>query len=305
MIETNIQVKLDRFDGPLGLLLHLVQREEMSIRELDINKITHQYLDYLQKLQDVNFDIAGEYLYLAASLLYIKSKSVTEDEEEKIRIENPDNLEITTKTQLIQKLEELAKFQKMGEKLMTLPRRDEDIFVKPKVDRKAIQNSILTPMDLASLTEVMVDLIRKEKRKYTVVKRDRLSIKEKLIELKTNLKTGSQTTLDKLVNWDKGKVEVVITFISLLELARLKKLEIFQNEHDGSIYVDVKDSLESFDVETADGFEPEDENESVSAEDLTKEASEEKTEEAVVATPTEEVVMTNINSDTNFVNSSQ
>ena len=72
-------------------------------------------------------------------------------------------MEITTKTQLIQKLEELAKFQKMGERLMLLPKRDEDIFVKPKIDRKAIQNSILTPMELGSLTEVMVDLMRREK----------------------------------------------------------------------------------------------------------------------------------------------
>ena len=268
MIENNIQVKLDRFDGPLGLLLHLIQREEMSIRELDINKITHQYLDYLQKLQDVNFDIAGEYLYLASSLLFIKSKSVAEDEEEKIRIENPDDLEITTKTQLIQKLEELAKFQRMGERLMTLPRRDEDIFVRPKIDRKAIQNSILTPMELESLTDVMVDLLKREKRKYTVVKRDRLSIKEKLIELKMNLKVGTQTTMDKLIHWEKGKEEVVITFISLLELARLNKLDIFQNEQDSLIYIDVKNSLDSFDVETADGFEPEDEDDSVTTEDL-------------------------------------
>lgn len=280
MIETNIQVRLDKFDGPLGLLLHLIQREEMSIKELDINKITLQYLDYLQKLQDVNFDVAGEYLYLAASLLFIKSKSVAEDEEEKIRIENPDDLEITTKTQLIQKLEELAKFQKMGERLMLLPKRDEDIFVKPKIDRKAIQNSILTPMELGSLTEVMVDLMRREKRKYTVVKRDRLSIKEKLIELKTSLSTGSKTTMDKLINWDKGKDEVVITFISLLELARLKKLEIFQNEFDGSIYVDVVDSLDSFDVETADGFEPEDEQESIQTEDLVNTQNEVEVETA-------------------------
>lgn len=268
MIENNIQVKLDRFDGPLGLLLHLIQREEMEIKELDINQITQQYLDYLKKLQDVNFDIAGEYLYLAASLLYIKSKSVTEEEEQKIRIANPDDLEITTKTQLIQKLEELARFQKLGERLMLLPKRDEDIFVKPKVDRKAIQNSILSPMELSALNEVMIDFMRREKRKYTVVKRDRLSIKEKLTELKNNLATGTQTTMDKLIDWEKGKEEVVITFISLLELARLKKLEIFQNEKDSSIYVNVKDSLESFDVSTADGFEPEDADESVSEEDI-------------------------------------
>jgi segregation and condensation protein A len=258
MIETNIQVKLDHFDGPLGLLLHLIQKEEMSITDLDINKITNQYLTYLNKLKEVNFDIAGEYLFLAASLLFIKSKSITEDEEQKIRIENPNNLEITTKTQLIQKLEELAKFQRLGNMIMALPKRNEDIFVKPKMDRKAIQNSILNPMELGSLTEVMLDLIRREKRKYTVVKRDRLSIKEKLIELKNSLPIGSKTTMDKLINWEKGKDEVVITFISLLELARLNKLDIFQNEQDATIYVEVKDNLEAFDVETADGFEPED-----------------------------------------------
>jgi segregation and condensation protein A len=114
----------------------------------------------------------------------------------------------------------------------------------------------------------MIDLIRREKRKYTVVKRDRLSIKEKLIELKNNLSAGNKTTMDKLINWGKGKDEVVITFISLLELARLKKLEIFQNEPDGMIYVDVKESLDSFDVETADGFEPEEANESISDDDI-------------------------------------
>ncbi|MBT4791335.1 MAG: segregation/condensation protein A [Halobacteriovoraceae bacterium] len=271
MIETNIQVKLDHFDGPLGLLLHLIQREELNIRELEINQITHQYLDYLKKLQDVNFDVAGEYLYLAASLLYIKSKSVTEDEEEKIRIANPDDLEITTKTQLILKLEELARFQKMGEKLMSLPRRDEDIFVKPRVDRKALQNSILLPMDLEALTGVMVDLLRREQRKYTVVKRDRLSIKEKLIQLKTNLQIGSKTTLDKLIDWEKGTEEIVITFISLLELARLKKLEIYQNEQNSEVYIDVIDNLDSFDVETADGFEPEDEGEKVDVAQLANE----------------------------------
>lgn len=268
MIETNIQVKLDRFDGPLGLLLHLIEREEMNIKELDINKITQQYLDYLKKLQDVNFDIAGEYLYLAASLLFIKSKSITQEEEEKIKLINPDDLEITTKTQLINKLEQLAKFQKLGEKLFSLPKRDEDVFVRPKVDRKAIQNSILTPMDLQSLTGEMVDFLRREKRKYTVVKRDRLSIKEKLTELKANLKIGTKTTMDKLIHWEKGKEEVVITFISLLELARLQKLDIFQNEQDSLIHVDVIDNLDTFNVETADGFEPEEEDNEIKNDDL-------------------------------------
>lgn len=267
MIENNIQVKLDKFDGPLGLLLHLIQREEVSIKDLDINQITQQYLDYLKKLQDVNFDVAGEYLYMAATLLYIKSQTVTEDEEQKIKI-NEEELEITSKAQLIEKLEELQKFQRLGERLWTLPRRDEEIFVKPKVDRKAIQNSILTPMSMDALTEVMVDFLRREKRKYTVVKRDRLSIKEKLIELKNRLAVGAKTTLTQLINEANDRDETVITFISLLELARLGKLDVFQNEAQGDIYVEVVDTLDNFDVETADGFEPEDQNETIKDEDL-------------------------------------
>ncbi len=273
MIENNIQVKLDKFDGPLGLLLHLIQREEVDIKDLDINQITQQYLDYLKKLQDVNFDVAGEYLYMAASLLFIKSQTVTQEEDQKIKI-NEDDLEITSKAQLIAKLEELQKFQQLGEKLWTLPRRDEDIFVKPKVDRKAIQNSILTPMSLDSLAEVMVDFLRREKRKYTVVKRDRLSIKEKLTELKNRLEVGSKTTLNQLVNVAGNRDEIVITFISLLELARLNKLDVFQNEHSGDIYVEVVNSLDSFDVETADGFEPEDEKEEITNEDIVGSAPE-------------------------------
>ncbi|MBI99798.1 MAG: hypothetical protein CME67_01095 [Halobacteriovoraceae bacterium] len=273
MIENNIQVKLDKFDGPLGLLLHLIQREEVDIKDLDINQITQQYLDYLKKLQDVNFDVAGEYLYMAASLLFIKSQTVTQEEDQKIKIEEGD-LEITTKAQLIEKLEELQKFQKLGEKLWTLPRRDEDIFVKPKIDRKAIQNSILTPMSLDSLTEVMVDFLRREKRKYTVVKRDRLSIKEKLTELKNRLEVGAKTTLTQLLNTQENRDEIVITFISLLELARLNKLDVFQNEHDGDIYVEVINSLDSFDVETADGFDPEDEKEEITDEDIVGSAPE-------------------------------
>jgi segregation and condensation protein A len=268
MIEHNIQVKLDHFDGPLGLLLHLVQREEMNIKDLDINRITQQYIDYLQKMQDLNFDVAGEYLYMAATLLFVKSKSVA-DGEEKVRLTGDENIQITTKTQLIQKLEELQKFQALGEMLFTLPRRDEDIFIKPKIDRKAIQDSILTPMSSESLTESMVDLLRREKRKYTVIKRDKLSIKEKLVQLKNDLKVGTQTTMNKLLTSEEKSVgEVVITFISLLELARLNKLDVFQNEVMGEIYIDVKESLETFDVETADGFDPEDENETIKTDDL-------------------------------------
>lgn len=261
MTENEILVKIDRFDGPLALLLHLVQKEEMRIQELELNTITNQYLDYLQKMQDLNFDVAGEYLYMAATLLYLKSQTIADESQDQnlIKITAGEmGLEIQTRGDLIKRLEELERFQRLGQRLWGLPKKGHEIFVKAKVDRKAIEDSILTPIDLQQLTETMMDLIRREKRKYTVVKRDRLSIKEKLTRLKSMLKEGDTTQFDKLLDENEtGIIDKVITFISLLELARLKKLQIFQNEDKGSIYIEVKESLDSFDPETANGFDPE------------------------------------------------
>ena len=262
MLDTTIQVKTDHFDGPLGLLLLLIEKEEMNIRELDLTKITKQYLDYLSQMKELNFDIAGDYLFLASTLLLLKSKvCISEEEAKQLEAElGVEGLNITSHAELIRRLEELQLYQKMSKKLWDLEKKGHEIFVKPKVDRKAIVNSILTPMDLNSLTMTMVDFLFRQRRKYTVVKRDRLSIKEKLKFLKTNLKVGEQVTFDALLEQD-GKVldengqakdqtdNIVITFISLLELARLKRINVFQNEDRSTIYVNVTRSLEDFDVE--------------------------------------------------------
>jgi segregation and condensation protein A len=271
MLDTSIQVKTENFDGPLGLLLLLVEKEEMNIRELDLTKITKQYLNYLAQMRDLNFDVAGDYLFLASTLLLLKSKvCIAEEEIKNLEAEfGTEGLHITSQAELIRRLEELQLYQKMSKRLWELEKKGHEVFVKPKVDRKAIVNSILTPMDLNSLTMTMVDFLFRQRRKYTVVKRDRLSIKEKLKFLKSNLKVGEQTTFDSLLEQDgnfksgtdgenKEPIDnIVITFISLLELARLKRINVFQNEDRSTIYVNVVRSLEDFDVEQANGFEDE------------------------------------------------
>ena len=271
MLDTTIQVKTDHFDGPLSLLLLLVQKEEMDVRNLNLTKITQQYLTYLSQMRDLNFDVAGDYLYLAATLLLLKSKTaITEEEINRLKENSDSELNITSEAELVRRLEELQHFQKMGEKLWELPKKGHEIFVKPKINRKAVVNSILVPMELEKLTEAMIDFIVKEKRKYTVVRRDKLSIKEKLQFLKSFLKEGEKTDFETLLDQDGGRDidNTVITFISLLELARLKRLTIFQNEGFGPIYVHVIKSLEDFDVESANGFDEEEGNSTPSEEEL-------------------------------------
>lgn len=264
MMEMDISVKTDHFDGPFGLLLHLIQKEEMSIRDLEINGITQQYLDYLAKMQEINFDAAGDYLYMAATLVLLKSKHCVTEEEvqsllgEDLQMDSP----ITSKAELIRRLEELQHFQKMGERLWQLPKRGEDIFCKPKVNRKSIVDNMLSPMDLQEIILSMMDLIQKERKKYKVVKRDRLSIREKLQFLKTLLRVGKQTSFfdimkDESISEEdkKSRGNTVITFISLLEMARLRRIKLFQNESFSNIYVDVIKDLADFNVDVADGFE--------------------------------------------------
>ncbi len=262
MLDTSIQVKTDHFDGPFGLLLLLIQKEEMSIKDLDLTKITQQYLAYLAQMQELNFDVAGDYLYLAATLLLLKSNTaISEEESHRLQedMKNHSGLHITSEAELVRRLEELQHFQKMGQLLWQLPKKGHDIFVKPKVNRKAIVNSILTPVEMDKLTEAMIDIMIRERRKYTVLKRDRLSIKEKLVFLKEYLGQGKSTHLEELIekNGGPGIDNTVITFISLLELARLKKIKIFQNEAKGNVYIDVVGTLADFNVESADGFEEE------------------------------------------------
>lgn len=265
MLDTQIQVKTDSFDGPLGLLLLLVQKEEMDIKKLDLTVITGQYLSYLSQMKELNFDIAGEYLYLASTLLLLKSNNCISEEDHKDLRNNYDGseLNITSHAELVRRLEELQHFQKLSKKLWDLPKLGDKVFVKPKINRKEIVNSILTPMELSSLTMAMIDFIRKENRKYTVVRRDRLSIKEKLETLKNNLELGESKDFESLLalEGERSIDNIVITFISLLELARLKKLEIFQNQDSSAIYVKVVSSLEDLDVNEADGFDDEEETE--------------------------------------------
>jgi segregation and condensation protein A len=260
MLDTSIQVNTESFDGPLALLLLLIQKEEMDVKKLDLTKITGQYLAYIAALEELNFDLAGDYLYLAATLVYLKSKTcLTEEDESQIRqLLGDSDLNISSRADLIGRLEELQKFQRLSEKLWKLPRHGEQIFTRPRIDRKAIINSILLPMEMDKLTLAMIDFIRRDQRKFTVVKRDRLSIKEKLERLKNILVTGASLTFDEIVGEEDRSIEnIVISFISLLELARLKKIGIFQNDETSTIYIDVRESLQDFDVNAANGFEPE------------------------------------------------
>jgi len=273
LTQKDIHVRLPQFDGPFDLLLYLVKKDEISIKDIEIPKITQQYLSFLFQMKELNFDIAGEYLYMASTLLHLKSvKCVNESEFEnsKKQIDAEDKFNIPNRDELVRRLEQLERFRVLAPEFWgKLSKRNEHIFTRPRVNRKKLFDSLLSPMESDKLTESMMDFLHRESRKYQVLKRDRISIKEKLKALKDTLKEHDSRQFKDLVNFEKGLDDIVITFISLLELARWKKVSINQEEGQGPIKIDVLGDLDDFNVNQADGFESEDENEDEGDENVT------------------------------------
>ncbi len=268
MLDTSIQIQTDRFDGPLGLLLLLIQKEEMSFKDIDINLITKQYLSYLRKMKDLNFDSAGDYLYMAATLVLLKSRSCIKEEDLSDLLSETDlcGPSITGRADLIKRLEDLSRFQRLGEKLWKLPKTGHEIFIKPRVNRRRFINSMVPDVSLDELTFSMIDYLKRDKRKFTQIAKDPYPIKKKLEELKELFFIGKELRFDDCMTKEPEVSEFVVTFISILELARLKKIEIFQNEK--VIYVKVLKDLANFDVEMADGFESKEDENKISDEEL-------------------------------------
>lgn len=257
MIDTKIVVKTDHFDGPLSLLLYLVQKNEMEISNIEIGKITGQYLDYLNKMKELNFDIAGDFLYMAATLVYIKSKNSVRDDlvdtDFLAETAEDENLKaILSKEDLIKRLEQLQYFQRVGQKLWSLEKLGHDTFTRPKSAKKRIINSMLNAVDMSELTSAMISVLRREKNKFTTIQREKVTLKKKISYLKERLRLNEKYQFHELIECHDEIQDIVVTFILLLELARLGKLSIFQGEHDSNIYVEVLQEFESIDDELID-----------------------------------------------------
>lgn len=269
-MNQDIIIHIDQFDGPLALLLYLVQKEEMDIQDLDLTTITGQYLNYINKMEELNFDVAGEYLYMASLLIFFKSEKSVNESEKSNEDQEENEFEIYSKEQLILRLQELEKYQKLGNGIWQLPKEGEAFYKKPKVNKKFHFQSFMQEMEMSDLTSVMIDYLKKQRRRVHVVAKEKLSIKNKLIYLKKLLVKGKKFLFKDLLESANEKTqEIVMTFISILELARLQKLEVFQAENSEEIHVDVIGSLKDFDVNQADGFEDGyEDQEDDSAEDL-------------------------------------
>ena len=246
-----ITVKLDAFEGPLDLLLYLIQSHEMDISRVAIRQITDQYLEYVRLMQELDFDIASEFLVMAATLLLWKSKALLP--QEKVEGATADDAMALSQEDLIRQLLEHQRFLEAGAQLNELPQLGDEVFRRSR-QRTPIER-VWREMDITDLALTYQDILARERKRTTVLRKETVSLSGKIREFGERLTPGQMQKLRALLSAEPTRAEEVVTFLASLELGRLKKLKLYQEEVYADIYVELLESLRNFDPQLLTGFD--------------------------------------------------
>ena len=235
-METNFVI--NDFEGPLDLLLHLIKINEMDIMNIQIEKITDQYVNYINSLEKMNIEVASEYLVMASELIHIKSKLLLPNE----TIESEDEEEINSKEELINRLLEYDAYKKISNILEEKNENRSLIYTKlPEninnyIDDKPIeQNGEID--DLVNAFKLFLERNKKNKPLKTKVTVNEISITKRCNDIRNVLKSNKKVSFFKLFEYN-SKDYIVVTFLAILEMCKNKELTISQDDTFGDIVVE-------------------------------------------------------------------
>ncbi len=243
------RVRLDIFDGPFDLLLYLIKVNEMDIYDISISTITRQYLDYIQLMQQLNLDVAGEFLVMAATLIRLKAQqllptSFDDDQEEEID-------EILSTKDLIQQLVEYRRIKEMTDGLKERQSVFSKVFYRsepPKIlepdGAKESEESRQLQLDLQTLFYAFSRVIPYvEAARISHLIPERYTVRDKIIHLQGLLRKRQEIEFWEIVRECKDKEELLITFLALMELCRQRAITIQQKKVFGDIIISQNDSI--------------------------------------------------------------
>jgi segregation and condensation protein A len=226
-------VKLEVFEGPLDLLLHLIKRNQVDIYDIPIATITDQYLDYLNMMRTLNLDVAGEFLLMAASLLHIKSKMLlpSPPEEEEEEEEDP-------RAELVNRLLEYQKYKEAAARLHERDILDRDIFVQGNQGEGSDDRG-LVEIGVFELIEALRDVLSRSSPEAAYdITLDRITIEERIAQILETVKSERGGLLfSSLFSGASSKGDIIITFLALLELIRMKMIKVYQRAPFGPIEI--------------------------------------------------------------------
>jgi len=244
---------LESFEGPLDLLLYLIQSQEMDINRISIGRITDQYLAYVRLMQELNFDIASEFLVMAATLLHWKSKAVLPQEQKAEAADAHAEDGALTQEDLIRQLLEHQRFRAAAQELGQLPQLGESVFTRP--NRRPPVEKVWKDMNISSLAVCYQNILTRQRKRTTLLKKETVSLADKIHAFRSKLQMGKPTDMRELMSLTPERPEIVVTFLASLELSRLKRLRLHQEQAYQSIWLELIQSLENFDPSIATGFD--------------------------------------------------
>ena len=226
-----LEVILDAFEGPLDLLLYLIRRQNMDILDIPINDITNQYIEYIEMLEDMQFELAAEYLVMAAILAEIKSRML---------LPRPalDDEESDPRAELVRRLQEYERFKQAAEDLDELPRAGRDFaLVEAYVEDKTVVR-VPPKVELGEILAALKDVMgRAELFNRHHISSEPLSVRERMSRILNALRDNPYMEFHHLFDPEEGRMGVVVSFLALMELTREQLVDLVQNEPFGQIYV--------------------------------------------------------------------
>ncbi len=258
-------VQLPRFEGPMDLLLYLIRKEEMNIMDIEIHKITAQYLEFIQLMKELDLEVAGEFIAMAATLLQIKSKLLLphyDENGEVVEIEDP-------RKELVQRLLEYEKYKEASKALQDRPWLGRDIWTRGIREKlgEVPEEIVVEDNGLFSLIAMYRNVLRSAKKKVHQVAAKTQSIASRIMELKSFLKVGERVSFFSIITGAEDLLrQKLITFLSLLELGKLGFATLYQTDVYEDIWIETKRPIENdvvSSVEEYDKIQTEEEREHV------------------------------------------
>ena len=233
-----LQVFLEAFEGPLDLLLYLIRRQNIDILDIPIAEITKQYVHYIDVMKELQIELAGEYLLMAAMLAEVKSRMLLPRPEEEI------DEELDPRAELVRRLQEYERYKKAAENISELPRMERDVFV---ATADTPERKVTTTMPDVTMKELLLafqDLMqRAEMFTNLQMQREPLSVRQRMSEILTRLEVNDFTGFSDLFDPTEGRMGVAVTFIAVLELLREFDIEVVQSEQYAPLHIRAASSV--------------------------------------------------------------
>jgi len=226
-----LEILLDTFAGPLDFLLYLIRKQNIDILDIDVAKISEQYTSYIDLMDALQIELAGDYLVMAAYLAELKSKMLLPRPEEDKDEEDP-------RAELIRRLQEYQRFKSAAEKIDSMPRIDRDFYAAQAQLPEFALETPLADVPLGDLSFALAEVMRRvEQSQSHLINFEELSTRERMTQILERMRNESFIEFTTLFNKEEGKIGVVVTFLAILELLKDSLIEIVQSEEFGPIHI--------------------------------------------------------------------